>query len=123
MDQNFEAELRKTYFQEADIILEDAEGIYLKFNSDTPIEILEHSFRLAHNLKGSSKAVGFSNIAEILHHIESLLIKLKEKRLKINNKITNILLSSNDTLKHIIDNLKDDPKFYFDSKKLIEEID
>ena len=119
---DFEKELIQTFFQEADINLEESEETYLQFSENTPNDLLSRSFRLAHNLKGSSKAVGFNDIAEILHHLESFLLKLKSKELNINNIVINLLLKTNDKLKIIIKELKKDIKFKSENKDLIEEI-
>lgn len=122
MADDFEKELIQTFFQEADINLEESEETYLLFTENTSDDLLSKSFRLAHNMKGSSKAVGFNNIAEILHHLESFLLKLKNKEIVVNNDVTNLLLKSNDRLKIILKELKNDKDFKSDNKELIDEI-
>jgi two-component system chemotaxis sensor kinase CheA len=122
MDEDFELELQKTFFQEASINIEESEEVYLQFSDNTPIDLLARSFRLAHNLKGSAKAVGFSEIAEILHTLETLLLKLKKKEIEVNNSIINILLMTNDKLKEIIEQYKNDLNYKPNHKEIIEEI-
>ncbi|KAB8037840.1 hypothetical protein GCL60_11740 [Silvanigrella paludirubra] len=122
MDDDFELELQKTFFQEASINIEESEEVYLQFSDNTPIDLLARSFRLAHNLKGSAKAVGFSEIAEILHTLETLLLKLKKKEIEVNNSIINVLLMTNDKLKEIIEQYKNDLNFKPNQKEIIEEI-
>lgn len=122
MDDDFELELQKTFFQEASINIEESEEIYLQFSDNTPIDLLARSFRLAHNLKGSAKAVGFSEIAEILHTLETLLLKLKKKEIEVNNSIINVLLMTNDKLKEIIEQYKIDLNYKPNHKEIIEEI-
>ena len=122
MDDDFELELQKTFFQEASINIEESEEVYLQFSDNTPIDLLARSFRLAHNLKGSAKAVGFSEIAEILHTLETLLLKLKKKEIEVNNSIINVLLMTNDKLKEIIEQYKNDLNYKPNHKKIIEEI-
>lgn len=119
---DFELELQKTFFQEADINLEEAEEVYLQLGENPPEDLLARSFRLAHNLKGSAKAVGFSEIAEILHHLENLLLKMKKKELKVTNSVVNILLMINDKLKEFIEKLKSNPGEKLENKIIIENI-
>ncbi len=123
MDEDFELELRKVFLREADINLEEAEEAYLQFSQNPPSELLARCFRLAHNLKGSAKAVGFSDIAEILHRLESFLLKLKNKELNVSQKITNILLATNDKLKFIVEQIKINTDYKIDTKNIIAEID
>ncbi|APJ03124.1 chemotaxis protein CheA [Silvanigrella aquatica] len=122
MDEDFEKELRNTFFQEADINTEESEEVYLQFSENTPMDLLSRSFRLAHNLKGSAKAVGFAKIADILHHLESLLLRLKKKELEINNNIINTLLKTNDKLKEMISNYKINMDYNPDISEIIHEI-
>ncbi|WGL60536.1 chemotaxis protein CheA [Pigmentibacter sp. JX0631] len=119
---DFELELQKTFFQEADINLEEAEEVYLQLGENPPEDLLARSFRLAHNLKGSAKAVGFSEVAEILHHLENLLLKMKKKELNVTNAVVNMLLMTNDKLKEFIEILKGNPAEKLENKAIIEEI-
>lgn len=119
---DFELELQKTFFQEADINLEEAEEVYLQFSENPPEDLLARSFRLAHNLKGSAKAVGFSEVAEVLHHLENLLLKLKKKEMNVNNSVINVLLMTNDKLKEYIEDLKNNPSEKIENSNIISEI-
>lgn len=122
MADDFEKELINTFFQESDINLKEAEEVYLQFSENTPLDLLSRSFRLAHNLKGSAKAVGFLEVSEILHNLESLLLKLKNKEISVNNEIVNLLLKANNKVKLIINELKRDTQYTSDYKKLVTEI-
>ncbi|WP_338635509.1 chemotaxis protein CheA [Spirobacillus cienkowskii] len=122
MADDFEKELINTFFQESDINLEEAEEVYLQFSENTPLDLLSRSFRLAHNLKGSAKAVGFLEVSEILHNLESLLLKLKNKEISVNNELVNLLLKANDKVKLIISELKNNNQYTSDYKILVSEI-
>ncbi|WP_161597704.1 chemotaxis protein CheA [Fluviispira multicolorata] len=122
MDEEFELELRMIFLREADANLEEAEEAYLQFSENASNDLLARCFRLAHNLKGSSKAVGYTEIAEILHHLESFLLRLKNKEFAITQKITNVLLGTNDRLKIIIEQLKINPNYKTNYKQIIDEI-
>ena len=72
-----EFELRKCFLEEAVASLEEAEQYFLNLesNPNDPI-ILDKIFRLAHNIKGTSRAVGYGEIAEFTHELEDLLLNL-----------------------------------------------
>ena len=57
---DFELELQTEFLQECEELLENTEEAFMRLEEerDNP-EVLEELFRLAHNLKGTSKAVGF----------------------------------------------------------------
>jgi chemotaxis protein histidine kinase CheA len=46
--------------------------------ADARQEILKRIFRAAHNIKGAARGVGIAEVADIAHHLESLLSTLKE---------------------------------------------
>jgi chemotaxis protein histidine kinase CheA len=46
--------------------------------ADARQEILKRIFRAAHNIKGAARGVGIASVADIAHHLESLLSALKE---------------------------------------------
>lgn len=61
---DFELELKKTFIDEALLNLEEAESCFMELESSTDKKsLLDRIFRLAHNLKGGSRSVGFGDVA------------------------------------------------------------
>jgi|GEM_PF-2333884 len=106
---DFEKELKTGFLDEASQLLTDAEGCFLGLekNPNDP-ETLEKIFRLAHNLKGGSRAVGFMGMADFTHDLESLILKVKKNELKATPETITVLLQSCDQLRLMIDTLKPD---------------
>ena len=104
-----ELELRKCFLEEAVASIEEAEQYFLDLeaNPSDPV-ILDKIFRLAHNIKGTSRAVGYGAIAEFTHELESLLLYLKTGEVQITEKIVTLLLESNDKIKDLVDLLHTD---------------
>lgn len=123
MSDDFENEIRIVFFQEASINLEELEEIYLYLNESTPVELLEKCFRFAHNLKGSAKAVGFNDISEFLHHIESFLLLIKNKNIVCSKNVTTLLLQCNDRLQKMLNNAQVSPQNSIDFSDLVLEIE
>lgn len=120
---DFEKELKAGFLEEAAQLLADAEQCFLDLETNsTDISILEKIFRLAHNLKGSAKAVGFGEMGEFTHQLESLLLKLKNGELQIKTSTVSLLLNCNDHLRNWVDTLKADFDAHVESGELLERI-
>ncbi|MBI4404497.1 MAG: chemotaxis protein CheA [Deltaproteobacteria bacterium] len=120
---DFEKELRAGFLDEAAGLLADAEQCFLNLETakEDP-QILEKIFRLAHNLKGSARAVGFNQMAEFTHELESLILKIKKREMEITDAAINLLLRCNDHLGATIQALKKDMDAQVDSSSLLSDI-
>lgn len=109
---NFEIEIKIGFLDEARELLTNAEQCFLNLEkaADDP-SIIEQIFRLAHNLKGSAGAVGFADLAEFTHKLESLLLKIKNKDIRVDSGIVSLLLECSDFLITVIDELKVDLEY------------
>lgn len=120
---DFEVELKQGFLDEASSALADVEQSFLVLESqpDDP-SVIDKIFRLAHNLKGSSRAVGFDEMGTFTHQFESLLLKIKNKEIQPVPTVINLLLRCTDHLVKWVDLLKGDLSAHFDSAELIQEI-
>ncbi|OFZ18751.1 MAG: hypothetical protein A2X94_06095 [Bdellovibrionales bacterium GWB1_55_8] len=120
---DFEKELKSGYLEEASQLLADAEQCFLSLEkASEDASIVEKIFRLAHNLKGSARAVGFMDIGEFTHQLESLLLKIKNKEMQIQSSTVSLLLECNDHLRMMVDTLRTDMDARVDSQALMAEI-
>lgn len=119
----FELELKQDFLEESDDLLQSAEETFLRLEDDgADPELLNEIFRLAHNLKGTSQAVGFEQLSELTHVAESLILKLKEGEISVTEPIVNILLTFKDKVTEMIEGLKDDFDARFDISNEIENL-
>ena len=98
-----QVQLRQIFLDEATESLEAAEEAFLcleKDPSDAPT--IEKIFRLAHNLKGSSRAVGLDEMAAFTHKLESFLLKIKNKEFPADSKVVDLLLRCSDHMKALV---------------------
>ncbi len=86
------------FLQEADEQLEILEQETLKLESDPSLERLQLIFRAAHTLKGSSRAMGFTQFAEVTHEMENLLDQLRGGTRQVCTAVIDILFRCLDTL-------------------------
>ncbi len=111
----FEKELKQDFLCESDDMLVNAEDAFLRLETerDNP-ELLNEIFRIAHNLKGTSKAVGFDQMAELTHVAENLILKIKDGEIVPSDEIIPTLLQFNDEVKKMIEGLSADLDAIFD---------
>ena len=120
---DFEKELKIGFLEEAAQMLADAEQCFLALEtSPNDNSILEKIFRVAHNLKGSAKAVGFMQIGEFAHQLESYLLKLKDKTIEVTSVSAGLLLRCNDHLTNSVQTLKENLEATIDNGPLFAEI-
>lgn len=109
MMDEFELELKRDFITESIDLLEAAESAFLRLESDREdASLLDEIFRLAHNLKGTSKAVGFDQLADLTHAAENLILMLKEGELVVTDSIVSVLLEFKDKITEMIEGLKSD---------------
>ncbi len=121
--EDFERELKEDFLEESLQLLEDTEQSFLALENDKESsELLDQIFRLAHNLKGTSRAVGFGEVAEFTHEMENLILKLKTGEISVTDSIVTILLECNDHITHMINSLRDNLDATFDSEEIISKV-
>ncbi|MBS1705587.1 MAG: chemotaxis protein CheA [Armatimonadetes bacterium] len=94
------------FLQEAEEQLEILEQETLKLEADPSQERLQIIFRSAHTLKGSSRAMGFNNMAELTHEMENVLDQLRNDQLQLTTEIADALLSCLDNLVKMADMIR-----------------
>ncbi|RYZ70051.1 MAG: chemotaxis protein CheA, partial [Proteobacteria bacterium] len=87
-----------------------------------PKPLLDKIFRLAHNLKGGSRAVGFGEVAEFTHQLESLVLKIQRAEVLLSSEVITTLLRSNDRLVEMLSAIKNDVDAKTETSDLITEI-
>lgn len=120
---DFELILKNEFLDEAAQSLSDTEQCFLMLENDpNNIDNLNKIFRLAHNLKGSSKAVGFLDMSAFTHEFESFILKLKNGELSFNSEIISLMLTCNDHLIRMVADLKQDHGAKLDSTELLDRM-
>lgn len=120
---DFELEIKNDFINEAIINLEEVEGSFMELESTPdPKPLLEKIFRMAHNLKGGSRAVGFGIVAEFTHELENLVLKIQKNEVQLSSEVVTTLLRSNDRLVEMFQSLKQDMSYTCDNNDLIEDI-
>jgi two-component system chemotaxis sensor kinase CheA len=123
LEDDFLKEIQEGFLIEADDLLEQAESLFMSLEKDEDhFKAFEQLKRLAHNFKGSGKAVGFDALAHFCHTFENLLVALSSGALVLTPSITQLLLQCNDALRMDVRNLREDRRNTIDHHDLEEQL-
>ncbi|SDM66515.1 two-component system, chemotaxis family, sensor kinase CheA [Oryzisolibacter propanilivorax] len=91
------------FFEEAAENLDQMEQMLLGLDVNAVNdEELNGIFRCAHSIKGGSATFGFSDVAELTHHMESLLDRLRRHELQLIPQMVDVLLESADASRSLL---------------------
>jgi two-component system, chemotaxis family, sensor kinase CheA len=65
-------------------------------------KLLQSIFRVVHSIKGAAGSLGFDQIADFSHHLESLLDDLRNGRARVDTETTTLLLQSVDVMRRML---------------------
>lgn len=103
LDPNNE-ELLKDFFAEAEQQVEQLESNVLVIENDpTNHEAIDEIFRAAHTLKGGSATVEMTELSHFTHSVEDVLDEIRSDRLKIDEDVVDLLLTSIDVIKAMLE--------------------
>ena len=103
LDPNNE-ELLKDFFAEAEQQVEQLESNILVIENDpTNHEAIDEIFRAAHTLKGGSATVEMMELSHFTHKVEDVLDEIRSDRLKVDEDVVDILLTSIDVIKAMLE--------------------
>ncbi|WP_027997007.1 chemotaxis protein CheW [Simplicispira psychrophila] len=91
------------FFEEAGENLDQMEHILLDLDlTSADDEELNGIFRCAHSIKGGAATFGFSDVAELTHHMESLLDRLRRHEIQPIPEMVDVLLESADASRSLL---------------------
>lgn len=122
LDPNNE-ELLKDFFAEAEQQVDTLESNILVVENDpTNHEAIDEIFRAAHTLKGGSATVEMTELAEFTHKVEDVLDEIRSDRLHIDEGVVDVLLSSIDVIKAMLEARADGNVYSENIDSLVERL-
>ncbi len=110
---------RKQFYLEAKEMLERASSCVLKAETDIENdEILNSLFREVHTIKGSAGSFELWKVSEYTHYLESLLASIRDKEIKLNSEIVDIILDSLDYIASLLEFSKEGVEFEIDQIRI-----
>ncbi len=117
--ETFKAELQENLITITDGLLQLEKGT----KSEQDFQNLLHEiFRVAHNIKGSSRGVGANEVGEIAHHIENLFAAIQKKSVKISPELINLCLQSIDYMSEAMQCYCEQKPLSFDLKNHLRQL-
>lgn len=97
------AELRETFFQECEDLLDAmADGLRRFDADDADVECVNSVFRAVHSIKGGAGAFGLDALVQFAHGFESTLDLLRSGRLGIDAGLIRVLMHAGDHLSDLV---------------------
>jgi two-component system chemotaxis sensor kinase CheA len=81
-------------------------------------QILAEIFRLLHNLKANAKAIGFINISDVSHKLETAFGLIRNRELAFSDDVVSVLFDGIDLLGELITNI-DNPTYKETSNEIL----
>ena len=94
--------LLEIFFEESQEILESLESGLLDLEGSQDPDEINAVFRAAHTMKGNAGIVGFDQVVDLTHLMESILDEMRKGRMEPDAEAVGILLSALDALKVMI---------------------
>ncbi|MCR5290646.1 MAG: chemotaxis protein CheA [Treponema sp.] len=122
LDANNE-ELLRDFFAEANQQVENLESNILVIENDpTNHDAIDEIFRAAHTLKGGAATVEFTEVSTFAHSVEDVLDEIRSDRLKVDESVVDILLSSIDVIKAMLEARSNGTQYGEDTSELLQKL-
>lgn len=100
-------EIVDDFLVESDELINSLDNNLVKLESSPDdLDLLNEIFRAAHTIKGTSSFLGFEQVTSLTHKMEDILNKLRKSEMAVTPNIMDLLLESLDTLKVLLDNVR-----------------
>ena len=111
-ENDFLAEGRQVFAEEATELLEQCESILLRLEDEPDSdELINDLFRGVHTIKGSAGIFGFDDVVSFTHVAESVMGMLRDKELELNDNLMSLLLDSRDQISHLVEHVINDSEY------------
>jgi len=104
------AEGRQAFAEEATELLEQSESILLRLEDEPDNEELVNDlFRAVHTIKGSAGIFGFDDVVSFTHVAESVMGMIRDNEISLNENLMSLLLDSRDQMDDLVRQVIDNP--------------
>ncbi len=109
------------HIQTLNKLLLSAEDI-IKANGEVANDQINTMFRSAHTIKGSASMLGFENLSHLTHEMETLLDRVRNKKMQLTLGIIEVLFAAFDSLNTLLDKLRNEGSDVMDVSDVINKI-
>lgn len=117
--------IRDTFFEECEELLEAlVEGLALLEEAPDEMDTINAVFRSVHSIKGGAGAFGLDRLVNFAHAFETVLDKVRDKELHIDEKMMSLAHRSGDQLQDLVSSARDDSPLNEEAESgLIKELE
>ena len=116
-------ELLKDFFTEAEQQVDNLESNILVIENDpSNHEAIDEIFRAAHTLKGGSATVEMMELSTFTHTVEDVLDELRSDRLKVTEDVVDVLLTSIDVIKAMLESRANGSPYQEDVEPILSKL-
>lgn len=108
---DFDFEIVTSFCDEALDSLTRWEQVCFELSKNESQELYQELFRLAHNIKGGSRAVGLTQMGDYVHQVEDGITLIRDGIVKLSEQIIEMLLESQKHLSEWATEAKSNPEF------------
>lgn len=106
MDELDLEELKTMFLEECREHVDTLErGLLEMAQADQSADLLNEVFRAAHSIKGGGATFGFADLAELTHHMETLLDQMRSGERAVSDEDIELLLESLDVVRELMESL------------------
>lgn len=116
-----DSELVTFFLDEASDLLSEWERVCLGLEAEQSAESFNALFRIAHNIKGSSRAVGLLEVGDFIHKVEDTIVSVRDGKLPFSSLLLEMFLEAQSNLSAWFTILRDDPEFVFSSEEFFQK--
>jgi two-component system chemotaxis sensor kinase CheA len=109
------------HIQTLNTLLLKAEQV-IKAGQELSADQINTMFRSAHTIKGSASMLGFDNLSHLTHEMETLLDRVRNKKMSLTLTVIEVLFTAFDALTGILDKLRNEGIDTLDVNEVIEKI-
>ena len=99
-------EIIQDFVEEVRELSESVEGCILDMEKNQDSDIINKIYRDFHTIKGTARMLGFNALGAFAHHAEDLFSLIRDGKLIVDKKITDLLLRIMDMLETILDDIE-----------------
>lgn len=122
MSDEFQQMLINTFLDEAEDQLVKWEEVCMEMEVSYNQESINLLFRLAHNMKGSSRACGLLAFGDFIHQIEDLIVPLRDHKIEMNLDICHLLLDAQEVLFRWVGILREDTEATVPTEDIVKRL-
>ncbi len=114
-------EYKQEFLQEAKEYLDVMNQNFIKLEKGER-EAINEIFRVAHTIKGMAGFMGFKNLEELCHKLESAMGRIRDENIEITSDIVDIMLKAVDTIEEMINKIENEDNDDVDIEGIVKEL-